>query len=396
MHLIHDLRDEMLQRSALQQKLETIQKRLHRATQEKDLGLIEALQKDLAAIQKEMDSMPKLVGGRIKDETLWACTTCGACQEVCPVLIEHPLKIQQMKTHLVLSEGRVPKELARTFQNLERNSNPWGFSGDRRMDWAAGLSVRTLEENPDPEYLLFIGCAGAFDERIKKSMRALVEVLDAAQVSFAVLGKKEGCSGDPSRRAGNEFLFQQQAEANIQAMNEAKIRKVITSCPHCFHTIKNEYPQLGGQYEVIHHSQLIAHLLKEKKLTPVETMSETVTYHDSCYMGRWNGEYEAPRDVLRNVASSGQIIELSRTRERGFCCGAGGGRMWQEEKGPRVNRNRTDEILASGAQVAAVACPFCTIMITDGVKDAGAEDRVQILDIAEVVRKSLLKTRKVE
>ena len=214
------------------------------------------------------------------------------------------------------------------------------------------------------------------------------DLLHAAKVSFAVLGEKESCSGDPARRAGNEMIFQEQAQANVEAMNEAKVRKVVTSCPHCFHTIKNEYPQFGGTYEVVHHSQLLAKLLDEKKLEIDQKMSSKVTFHDSCYLGRWNGVYDAPRAVLGAVAS-GDIVELPRRKERGFCCGAGGGRMWQEEKGPRVNRNRTQEILDSGAEVAAVACPFCTIMITDGVKDANAEEKMQVLDIDEVVRKSL-------
>lgn len=362
MHLIHDLRDEM-----------------------RDRGTLTA---------EALSALPPLVGGRIKDETLWSCTTCGACQEVCPVFINHPLKIQQMKTHLVLTEGRIPAELSRTFQNLERNSNPWGLAAERRMEWAEGLEVPTIEDNPGAEYLLFVGCAAAFDDRIKKSMRSLVEVLQAADVPFAVLGLQEGCSGDPARRAGNEFLFQQQAEANVTALNEAKVRKVITSCPHCFHTIKNEYPQFGGNYEVLHHSQLLSQLLSEKKIAPDQPIAEKLTYHDSCYMGRWNGVYEAPREVLSAVQKDGEVVELERNRRYGFCCGAGGGRMWQEEKGPRVNHNRTSEILRSGATVAAVACPFCTIMITDGVKDAGAEEQVQVLDIAEVVRKSLSNIRK--
>ncbi|HNF98055.1 MAG TPA: (Fe-S)-binding protein, partial [Pseudomonadota bacterium] len=229
--------------------------------------------------------------------------------------------------------------------------------------------------------------AAAFDDRIKKSMRALVEVLHAAGTSFAVLGKSEGCSGDPARRAGNEFVFQEQAQANVDAFNEAKVKRIVTSCPHCFHTLKNEYPQFGGNYEVLHHSELLAHLLSSGKLQPDTKMNQKVTFHDSCYLGRWNGVYDAPRTVIDAVATG--VIELGRKKERGFCCGAGGGRMWQEEKGPRVNRNRTEEVLQSGAEVAAVACPFCTIMITDGVKDAQAEEKVQVLDIAEVVRKTL-------
>jgi Fe-S oxidoreductase len=377
MHVIHDMKHEMVERG----QLETL------IAQSQDPAAVDAA-------KKKLEEMPPLVGGRITDEVLWACTTCGACQEVCPVFIEHPRAIVDMRTWLVLSESRMPVELQRTFTNLERNSNPWGIGADQRMAWAEGLDVPTLAEKPTPEYLLFVGCAGAFDDRIKKTMRALVSLLQAAGVDYAVLGPEEQCSGDPARRGGNEYLFQMQAQANVDAMNAAKVTKVIASCPHCFHTIRNEYPQFGGKYEVIHHSQLLAHLLETRRLSPLHPVAHNFTFHDSCYLGRWNGEYDAPRKVLEAVAAAdphnGGLIELGRKKEHGFCCGGGGGRMWMEEKiGSRVNRNRTDEILATGAQVAAVACPYCTIMLTDGVKDAGAEERVQILDIAEVLAKSL-------
>jgi Fe-S oxidoreductase len=419
MHLIHDLRDEMIERGTLQARIADLEGKIalaggghangHANGQAHDDGHAHGnghahddadggspLEAMLGAAKKAWDELPPLVGGRIKDETLWACTTCGACQEVCPVFIDHPLKILQMRTHLVLTESRMPSELARTFTNLEKNSNPWGIAAEKRMEWAEGLDVPTVESNPDPEYLLFVGCAGAFDDRIKKTMRSLVEVLHAAQVSFAVLGENEQCSGDPARRAGNEYLFQSQAEANVTAINDAGIKKVIASCPHCFHTIKNEYPQFGGEYEVIHHSQLLAHLIAEGKLTPLNPVARSFTYHDSCYLGRWNGEYAAPRDILEAVSKAspdrGGVIEMTRSKEHGFCCGGGGGRMWMEEKiGTRVNNNRADEILATGAEVAAVACPFCTIMVTDGVKARNAEERVQILDVAEVIAKSLPK-----
>ena len=417
MHLIHDLRDEMIERGSLQQKIKRMEAQI--ATQKANgasspgahgvatpsnpeaEAAASGHNKDasenasghplgamLDAAKKAFEELPPLVGGRIKDETLWACTTCGACQEVCPVFIDHPLKILQMRTHLVLTESRMPAELARTFQNLEKNSNPWGIAAEKRMEWAEGLDVPTVESNPNPEYLLFVGCAGAFDDRIKKTMRALVEVLHAAGVSFAVLGESEQCVGDPARRAGNEYLFQTQAEMNVTAINDAKIRKVIASCPHCFHTIKNEYPQFGGTYEVIHHSQLLAHLLAEKKLTIEHPIAQKLTYHDSCYLGRWNGEYDAPRAIGK--ATSKEYVEMTRSKEHGFCCGGGGGRMWMEEKiGTRVNNNRTEEILATGAEVAAVACPFCTIMITDGVKAKNMEEKVQVLDVAEVIAKSM-------
>jgi Fe-S oxidoreductase len=410
MHLIHDLRDEMIERGALNARIAKLELQVgppdaHAADHANghddhghDAPPANPLQALLDATKKQLDELEPLVGGRIKDETLWACTTCGACQEVCPVFIDHPMKILQMRTHLVLTESRMPTELARTFTNLEKNSNPWGIAAEKRMEWAEGLDVPTVETNPNPEYLLFVGCAGAFDDRIKKTMRSLVEVLKAAEVSFAVLGENEQCSGDPARRAGNEYLFQTLAEANVTAINDAGIRKVIASCPHCFHTIKNEYPQLGGEYEVIHHSELLAHLLAEKKLEPLHPVARSFTYHDSCYLGRWNGVYDAPRQILDAVSSanpaSGGVVEMDRNKEHGFCCGGGGGRMWMEESiGSRVNNNRADEILATGAEAVAVACPFCTIMVTDGIKARNAEERVQILDVAEVIAKSIAKRK---
>jgi Fe-S oxidoreductase len=397
MHIIHDMKAEMMERGDLELKIAKLTTQLpaddghahddHGNGHSPSVNPIQAL---IDQAKKQLDEMEPLVGGRIKDETLWACTTCGACQEVCPVFIEHPRAIVDMRTHLVLSESRMPSELQRTFTNLERNSNPWGIGAEQRMEWAAGLEVPTIADRPDAEYLLFVGCAGAFDDRIKKSMRALVQLLRAAKVSYAVLGPEEQCSGDPARRGGNEYLYQMQAQANVDAMNAARVTKVIASCPHCFHTIKNEYPAFGGKYEVIHHSQLLAHLLDEKKLHPQHPVTASLTYHDSCYLGRWNGEYDAPRKVLEALPQSSGLIELGRKKQHGFCCGGGGGRMWMEEKiGSRVNRNRTDEILATGAQIAAVACPYCTIMITDGVKDAGAEEKIEVLDIAEVLVRSI-------
>jgi Fe-S oxidoreductase len=417
MHLIHDLRDEMIERGSIVARIQELETAIGEKktgmnqigawsashpdgeSSGTDTGATAELEAQLADARAAHDALPPMVGNRIKDETLWACTTCGACQEVCPVFIDHPLKILQMRTHLVLTESRMPSELARTFQNLEKNNNPWGIAAEKRMDWTEGLDVPTLEANPDPEYLLFVGCAGAFDDRIKKSMRALVEVLHAAEVSFAVLGHEEGCSGDPARRAGNEYLFQMQAEQNVTAMNAAKVRKVVASCPHCFHTIKNEYPQFGGEFEVIHHTKLIAHLLEEGRLKPDQKIGSKVTYHDSCYLGRWNGEYDAPRAAVQAVtnATGASYVELPRNKEHGFCCGGGGGRMWMEEHiGTRVNVNRTEEVIDSGADVAAVGCPFCTIMLTDGMKAKNAEEKVQILDVAEVIAKSLKRKKKAE
>jgi Fe-S oxidoreductase len=330
-----------------------------------------------------------MVGGRIADDTLWACTTCGACQEVCPVFIEHPLKILEMRQHLVLAAERVPSDLARTFRNIERQSNPWGIANDKRMDWADGLDVPTIEDNPDPDYILWIGCAGAFDQRITKQTKALVKVLGAAGVNFAVLGHAESCTGDPARRAGNEMLFQMQAEANVEVLNEARARVVIASCPHCLHTLRHDYPQFGGNFEVVHHTQLLAALVADGKIVPEKQVAKSVTYHDSCYLGRWNGEFDAPRAVLDSLDIPRGTMEPERRKQHGMCCGAGGARMFMEEDGPRVNENRTDELMATGAETIAVACPFCNIMITDGVKARDAEEKVSVMDVSELLASSL-------
>jgi Fe-S oxidoreductase len=340
---------------------------------------------------------PPLVGGRTTEEVLWSCTTCGACQEVCPVFIDQPKLILEMRRNLVLLQEKVPPDLARTFKNLEQNGNPWGIGADKRMDWAnargAERPVPTLDDRPDAEYLLWVGCAGAYDDRIKKQTLALVDILEEGGVDFAVLGLEEGCTGDPARRAGNEMLYQMQAQQNIETMNAKKVKKVITACPHCLHTIRNEYPQLGGNFEVKHHTQIINELVASGRVQ-VERQDgvRKVTFHDPCYLGRWNGEYDAPRDVLDAVGSP--RVEPPRNRTQGFCCGAGGGRMWMEEKvGTRVNHNRVDELLATGAGTIATACPFCTIMVRDGVSDRGAEDKVQVLNVAEVIARSMVRKR---
>jgi Fe-S oxidoreductase len=276
------------------------------------------------------------------------------------------------------------------------------------MDWADGMDVPTLDDRPDAEYLLWVGCAGAFDDRIKKQTRALVEVMREGGVDFAVLGLEEGCTGDPARRSGNEMLYQMQAQQNVETMNAKKVKKVVTACPHCLHTIKNEYPQLGGNYEVRHHTQLIRELVAAGKIE-IEDLTKATTadlpartnqiaFHDPCYLGRWNGEYDAPRTLLDALPGGRDArTELPRAREHGFCCGAGGGRMWMEEKiGTRVNHNRTDEILASGVQTVATACPFCTIMLRDGVQDRNAGERVQVLNVSELVAKSMKRKREIQ
>lgn len=383
MQVVHDLRDDLKSRLPDRGPLD---------------DLIERYQHGRQAAEKAKVVMP-LIGVRTTEEVLWACTTCGACQEVCPVFIEHPEKILQMRQNLVLVQEKVPPDLARTFTNLERNGNPWGLAADKRMDWAEGKGVPTLDERPDAEYLLWVGCAGAYDDRIKKQTLALVEILTEAGVDFAVLGLEEGCTGDPARRAGNEMLYQMQAQQNVETMNARKVKKVITACPHCLHTIKNEYPQLGGNFEVRHHTQLIRELVASGKvqIDPTKTQGKSLTLHDPCYLGRWNGEYDAPRDVLDAIPTGSARVELPRSRENGFCCGAGGGRMWMEEKtGTRVNHNRVDEIIASGVDTVATACPFCTIMLTDGVNDRAVSEKVQVLNVSELVARSMKRKRELE
>jgi Fe-S oxidoreductase len=384
MQVIHDLRDDMKSRIPDRGPLDHIINRFQHG--------------EVAA--KEADQIIPLIGGRTTEDVLWACTTCGACQEVCPVFIDHPEKIIQMRQNLVLVQEKVPTDLARTFTNLERNGNPWGIGADKRMDWADGKGVPTLDDRPDAEYLLWVGCAGAYDDRIKKQTLALVDILREGNVDFAVLGLEEGCTGDPARRSGNEMLYQMQAQQNVETMNAKKVKKVITACPHCLHTIKNEYPQLGGNFEVRHHTQVIRELVAAGKveIDKQKTNGKSVAFHDPCYLGRWNGEYDAPRDVLDALpAGPAGRIELPRNKEHGFCCGAGGGRMWMEEKiGTRVNHNRVDEVIASGADTVATACPFCTIMLHDGVQDRDAADKVQVINVSELVAKTMKRKRELE
>jgi Fe-S oxidoreductase len=352
-----------------------------------------------------------LVGEVIPEQALWDCTTCGQCMQVCPVFIEHVPKILDMRRHLVLDQGKMPSELARTLKNLENQGNPWGMNPDKRMDWADGLEVRTVEQMGEqkPEYLFWVGCAGAFDERIKQVTRSTVKVLNAAGVDFAVLGTEEKCTGDTARRAGQEYLFQMMAQDAVDTLNNTGVKKVVTACPHCFNTIKNEYPQFGGRYQVMHHSQLISSLIGEGKLKPGATSAgnniqsgpsagqngkgavlKDLVYHDSCYLGRWNGEYDAPRAALEAVPRTGEFHEVRQSRRDSLCCGAGGARMWMEEHdGSRINRTRTKQLLETGAQTIATACPFCLTMVDDGVKDAGKEETVQVLDVAEVVARAV-------
>ncbi len=385
MQLIHDIRYEMQDQDNLKTAREQLEK------QALALGGNDkvAIEKEIAAVTEKLDKMEPMVGGRIAEDSLWACTTCGACQEVCPVFIEHPAKIIQMRQNLVLEQEKAPADLARTYRNIERQSNPWGIAKGQRMDWAEGLEVPTIEEVEKPEYILWVGCAGAFDARIIKQTKAMVKLLKEAGVDYAVLGHKEECTGDPAKRSGNEMLFQMQAETNVATLNEVGATKVVTSCPHCLHTLRHDYPQFGGNFEIIHHTTLLAHLIETGALVPAANIDDKVVYHDSCYLGRWNNEYDAPRAIIDSVTPEGGRVEVPRSRKHGFCCGAGGGRMFMEEEGPRVNENRTDELLGSGAKTFAVACPFCTIMLTDGVKARNKDESVQVMDVSELLAAGL-------
>jgi Fe-S oxidoreductase len=320
----------------------------------------------------------------VEDEVVWDCVTCGACMQECPVNIEHIDHIVDMRRNLVMAEARFPAEAGTLLRNLENANNPWGMQQGSRGDWADGLDFEVPTVNGTaPEYLYWVGCAGSFDERARKITQAVARVLHKAGVQFAILGPQELCNGDPARRIGNEYLFQMLAEQNVETMNSKGVRKIVVNCPHCFNTLRNEYPQYGGTYEVIHHTQLFARLIDEGKLQPTEEVETLLTYHDPCYLGRHNQVYDAPRKVLDAVPGV-TTVEMLRHRERAFCCGAGGARMWMEEHlGKRINNERTEEAVSTGADTIGVACPYCLIMLDDGAKARGGQ--MQVLDVAQIV-----------
>lgn len=338
----------------------------------------------------------RLLDNFISEEELWACTSCRACVQECPVAIDQLEIINEMRRHLVLSESRFPEEVQPAFEALERNGAPWAFSPADRANWAQGLDIPTMAELAErgqrPDVLFWVGCMGSFDERAKRISVAFARILKACDISFAILGQEEHCHGDPARRMGNEYLYQMLAKDTIATLDRYAVTTVVTSCPHCFHQIGNEFPALGGHYEVIHHSTYIERLL-QANLVPLQTEEGhrlTIAYHDSCYLGRYNDVYDAPRNTLRRALPIAELVEPKRTRDRGLCCGAGGGRMWMEErKGKRINVERTEELLATGAEAIAVACPFCMTMMSDGVK--AKESNVPVLDVAEVVAQQLAK-----
>ncbi len=355
----------------------------------------DAAERPLVGPTEHDESGHAIGGGVIDPDVLWSCTTCGACVEQCPVDIEHIDHITDMRRFQVLIESEFPAELGGLFKNMESKGNPWGMNASSRMDWAADLPFEVnVVEGPlddDTEYLFWVGCAGAFEDRAKKTTQAVAELLHMAGVTFAVLGEGETCTGDSARRSGNEFLFQMLAQQNVEVLNEVGAKKIVVTCAHCFNTLRNEYPQVGGHYEVVHHTQLLNTLVRDGKLTPVSSVSEKVTYHDPCYLGRHNKVYSPPRDLIG--ASGADFAEMPRNSERGFCCGAGGARMWMEEKiGKRVNTERTEEAIGTGAQTIAVGCPFCKVMLSDGVSEVQSEvereEQVQVVDVAQLLLKA--------
>jgi Fe-S oxidoreductase len=337
------------------------------------------------------------VHGVIDPDVLWSCTNCGACVEECPVDIEHIDHIDGMRRHQVLVESAFPVEAAGMLKNLENKGDPWGMGGRRRAEWITELDFEvpvvdgTIGE--DIEYLFWVGCAGALEDRAKKTTKAIATLLHTAGVTFAVLGPAETCTGDPARRIGNEFVFSMLAQQNVETLNEAGVRKIVASCPHCFNTIANEYPQLGGNYEVIHHTQLLARLVSEGKLTPVERVDEKLTYHDPCFLGRHNKVFTPPREIIDAVPGT-TAVEMHRCKNRGFCCGAGGARMWMEERiGKRINTERIDEALELNPDTISTACPYCMVMLGDAVeakKASGeAKETLQVIDVAQLLVRSV-------
>jgi len=329
-----------------------------------------------------------LIGGVVTEDEIWACTTCYACQEVCPVANEHIDKVIDLRRNLVMEKASIPETAEVALRSIEDRGHPWRGTTLSRTDWAEGLGIKTLAGDREIEVLFWVGCTEALEERSTRVAQAVARLLKLAGIKFAILGAEESCCGEPARRLGNEYLFQAQAEKNIELFKSYGVKRIVTACPHCYNTIKNEYPQFGGEFEVIHHTELIARLIKEGRLKAKKGRGELVTYHDPCYLGRYNDIYQPPRQIIKSIPDI-KMVEMEKNRESGFCCGGGGGHMWLEERtGQRINELRTEQALATKAQLVITACPFCLQMFDDGIKAKTAEEKLKVMDIAELVEKS--------
>ncbi|MCJ7508238.1 MAG: heterodisulfide reductase-related iron-sulfur binding cluster [candidate division Zixibacteria bacterium] len=326
-----------------------------------------------------------LIGDSVKEDEIWSCTTCYACHQACPVLIEHIDKIVDMRRHLVLMQSRFPNELKNLFKNMETNYNPWAFGYQSRADWAKDLGIKIAREDTNFDILYWVGCSGSFDDRNKKVSRALVKILKQAKVNFAILGNEEMCCGETARRIGNEYLAQILMQGNIEILKKYGVRRILVTCPHGYNTFKNEYREFGGNFEVIHHTEFIWNLIKDNKIKLKSTNEKSITYHDSCYLGRYNDIYDAPREIIKKT-NQGKLNEVKLSKSKSFCCGAGGGRMWMEENlGKRINQIRIEQLNSTGSEVISTACPYCLTMLEDGVKEKALEEKLRVKDIAELV-----------
>lgn len=326
-----------------------------------------------------------IAGNAVTEDEIWACTTCMACQEHCPVAIEHVQKIVDLRRSLVLMDSQFPQELNLVFKGLETNANPWNMGSASRADWLEGLNVPTAADKSDADYLWFVGCAGAFDDKARATSEAFARILNKAGVSYAVLGVDEQCCGDPARRSGNEYVFQMLAQANIEMFQAVKFKKIVTACPHCFNVLRNEYPQFGGRFEVIHHTELILELIRDGKLEIKSSGLTSASYHDSCYLGRYHDIYQAPRDIMKKI-TGGELKEMKRHHDKSFCCGGGGARFFMEETiGSRINHLRIQEAADAGIQCLSVACPFCLTMLQDAVKEKELDGSIKVKEIAQLV-----------
>ena len=360
------------------------------------MHIVENLKDHMVAIGHQGARNPEhteptpLIGQAIPEQAIWDCVSCGACMEECPVVVEHIPTIMDMRRFLVLEESKIPETGMNALLSMEQRGHPWRGTQFSRTDWAEGLDVPTIAENPGAEVLFWVGCTGALEQRSQGIARSMVKVLKSSGVNFAILGEEESCTGDPARRMGNEYLFQILAQQAIETLNGHKVTKIVTICPHCFNTMRNEYPKFGGDYQVLHYSQYVDELIRDGRVKPIKMVNTTMAYHDSCFLGRHNGVYDEPRNVAKAIPGL-KLVEMEpRCRERGFCCGAGGGHMWIEEsQGTRINHARTDHFLETNADTVGVSCPFCMQMMTEGIQAKGMDQSKQAKDVLELLAESL-------